>query len=143
TGTSADGLDIVIAEFLPDPTVGSDLVGADPTTLSVRILAEREAAFDPELGSYILRLLQPADIPLSLVSTAATRLRRSAGAAVAELCAEADPRPDLVVAHGQTGRHDISDGRVTSTPPRGQPAFIAERLGVPVLPDVRSRDVAA
>src|SRR5699024_10470325 len=142
TGTSADGLDIVIAEFLPDPTVGSDLVGADPTTLSVRILAEREAAFDPELGSDILRLLEPADIPLSLVSSVDARLGRFA-AAVAELCAEADLRPDLVVSHGQTVRHDISDGRVTSTLQLGQPAFIAERLGVPVLSDVRSRDVAA
>ena len=143
TGTSADGLDIVIAEFLPDPTVGSDLVGADPTTLSVRILAEREAAFDPELGSDILRLLEPADIPLSLVSSVDARLGRFAAAAVAELCAEADLRPDLVVSHGQTVRHDISDGRVTSTLQLGQPAFIAERLGVPVLSDVRSRDVAA
>ena len=143
TGTSANGLDIVIAEFLPDPTVGSDLVGADPTTLSVRILAEREAAFDPELGSDILRLLEPADIPLSLVSSVDARLGRFAAAAVAELCAEADLRPDLVVSHGQTVRHDISDGRVTSTLQLGQPAFIAERLGVPVLSDVRSRDVAA
>ena len=143
TGTSADGLDIVIAEFLPDPTVGSDLVGADPTTLSVRILAEREAAFDPELGSDILRLLEPADIPLSLVSSVDARLGRFAAAAVAELCAEADLKPDLVVSHGQTVRHDISDGRVTSTLQLGQPAFIAERLGVPALSDVRSRDVAA
>src|SRR5699024_8450383 len=63
-----------------DPTVGSDLVGADPTTLSVRILAEREAAFDPELGSDILRLLEPADIPLSLVSSVDARLGRFAAA---------------------------------------------------------------
>src|SRR5699024_3762787 len=143
TGTSADGLDIVIAEFLPDPTVGSDLVGADPTTLSVRILADREAPFDPELGSDILRLLEPADTPLSLVSSVDARLGRFAAAAVAELCTEADLRPDLVVSHGQSVRHDISDGRVRSTLQLGQPAFIAERLGVPVLSDVRSRDVAA
>src|SRR5699024_12549857 len=97
TRTPADGLDIVIAELLPDPTVGADRVGADPTTLSMRILAEREAAFDPELGSDILRLLEHADIPLSLVSSVDARLGRFAAAAVAELCAEADLRPDLVV----------------------------------------------
>ena len=64
TGTSADGLDLVIAEFLPDPTVGSDLVGADPTTLTVRILAERETPFDDQLAADILRLLEPTDLPL-------------------------------------------------------------------------------
>src|SRR5699024_4548490 len=126
-----------------DPTVGSDLVGADPTTLSVRILAEREAPFDPELGSDILRLLEPADIPLSLVSSVDARLGRFAAAAVAELCTEADLRPDLVVSHGQTVRHDISDGRVRSTLQLGQPSFIAARLGVPVPSDVLARDVAA
>lgn len=143
TGTSADGLDLVIAEFLPDPTVGSDLVGADPSTLDVRILAERETPFDEELGADILRLLQPADIPLSLVSSVDARLGRFSAEALSELCAEHDLRPDLVVSHGQTVRHDISDGHVTSTLQLGQPAFIAERLGVPVLSDVRSRDVAA
>ncbi|UVI35571.1 anhydro-N-acetylmuramic acid kinase [Brevibacterium spongiae] len=143
TGTSADGLDLVIAEFLPDPTVGSDLVGADPTTLTVRILAERETPFDEELSADILRLLEPADVPLSLVSSVDARLGRFSAEALSELCSDHDLRPDLVVSHGQTVRHDISDGQVTSTLQLGQPAFIAERLGVPVLSDVRSRDVAA
>ncbi|WP_209323941.1 anhydro-N-acetylmuramic acid kinase [Brevibacterium renqingii] len=143
TGTSADGLDLVIAEFLPDPTVGSDLVGADPTTLNVRILAECETPFDAQLASDILRLLEPSDLPLSLVSSVDARLGRFSADALAELCAEHELMPDLVVSHGQTVRHDISDGSVTATLQLGQPAFIAERLGVPVLSDVRSRDVAA
>ena len=143
TGTSADGLDLVIAEFMPDPTVGSDLVGADPTTLTVRILAERETPFDDQLAADILRLLEPADLPLSLVSSVDGRLGRFCAEALSELCVDHDLSPDLVVSHGQTVRHDITDGQVTSTLQLGQPAFIAERLGVPVLSDVRSRDVAA
>ena len=143
TGTSADGLDLVIAEFMPDPTLGSDLVGADPTTLTVRILAERETPFDDQLAADILRLLEPADLPLSLVSSVDARLGRFCAEVLDELCTAHDLSPDLVVSHGQTVRHDITDGRVTSTLQLGQPAFIAERLGVPVLSDVRSRDVAA
>ncbi|WP_181272705.1 anhydro-N-acetylmuramic acid kinase [Brevibacterium oceani] len=143
TGTSADGLDLVIAEFLPDPTVGSDLVGADPTTLTVRILAERETPFDEELHADILHLLEPADVPLSLVSGVDARLGRFSAEALAELCRDTAVTPDLVVSHGQTVRHDIIDGQVTSTFQLGQPAFIAEALGAPVLSDVRSRDVAA
>jgi anhydro-N-acetylmuramic acid kinase len=143
TGTSADGLDLVIAEFLPDPTVGSDLVGADPTTLTVRILAERESPFDEELHADILRLLEPADVPLSLVSSVDGRLGRFSAEALAELCQDAAVTPDLVVSHGQTVRHDITEGRVTAALQLGQPSFIAEALGTPVLSDVRSRDVAA
>ena len=143
TGTSADGLDLVIAEFMPDPALGSDLVGADPTTLTVRILAERETPFDDQLAADILRLLEPADLPLSLVSSVDARLGRFCAEVLDELCTDHDLSPDLVVSHGQTVRHDITDGRVTSTLQLGQPAFIAERLGVPVLSDVRSRDVAA
>jgi anhydro-N-acetylmuramic acid kinase len=143
TGTSADGLDLVIAEFLPDPTVGSDLVGADPSVLRVRILAERETPFDDELSADILRLLEPADVPLSLVSSVDARLGRFSAEALSELCIDRELQPDLVVSHGQTVRHDISDGQATSTLQLGQPAFIAERLGVPVLSDVRSNDVAA
>ena len=143
TGTSADGLDLVIAEFLPDPTVGSDLVGADPTTLTVRILAERETPFDDQLAADILRLLEPTDLPLSLVSSVDARLGRFCAEALSELCTDHDLSPDLVVSHGQTVRHDITDGQVTSTLQLRQPAFIAERLGAPVLSDVRSRDVAA
>ncbi|MGC2939222.1 anhydro-N-acetylmuramic acid kinase [Brevibacterium sp. FAM 24638] len=143
TGSSADGLDLVIAEFLPDPTVGSDLVGADPSTLGVRILADREVAFDEELHADILRLLEHADIPLSLVSSVDARLGRFSAAALSELCSDHDLTPDLVISHGQTVRHDITDGQVTSTLQLGQPAFIAEALGAPVLSDVRSRDVAA
>ncbi|MFP3395161.1 anhydro-N-acetylmuramic acid kinase [Brevibacterium sp. SIMBA_078] len=149
TGTSADGLDLVVAEFRPDPvsdtepTPSFDLVGADPTTLTVRILAERETPFDDQLSADILRLLEPADLPLSLVSSVDARLGRFCADALSELCTDHDLTPDLVVSHGQTVRHDITDGQVTSTLQLGQPAFIAERLGVPVLSDVRSRDVAA
>jgi anhydro-N-acetylmuramic acid kinase len=149
TGTSADGLDLVVADFRPDPisdtepTPSFDLVGADPTTLTVRILAERETPFDDQLSADILRLLEPADLPLSLVSSVDARLGRFCADALSELCTDHDLTPDLVVSHGQTVRHDITDGRVTSTLQLGQPAFIAERLGVPVLSDVRSRDVAA
>lgn len=149
TGTSADGLDLVIAEFRPDPisdtepTPSFDLVGADPTTLAVRILAERETPFDDRLSADILRLLEPADLPLSLVSSVDARLGLFCADALSELCADHDLTPDLVVSHGQTVRHDITDGQVTSTLQLGQPAFIAERLGAPVISDVRSRDVAA
>lgn len=139
TGTSADGLDLVLADFVLEPDTGP----SDDPTLTVRVLAEREVAFDAELGRDILRLLEPSDVPLSLVSSVDARLGRFSAEALNELCAETGIECDLVVSHGQTVRHDIDDGTVTSTLQLGQPAWIAERLGAPVISDVRARDVAA
>lgn len=136
TGTSADALDVVLAEFVHDSLNSGNELG-------VRILASQEVEFHDELRADILRLLEPGDVPLSLVSSVDARLGRFSAEALQQVCAEVGVEADLVVSHGQTVRHDITDGVVTSTMQIGQPAFIAEATGAPVLSDVRSRDVAA
>lgn len=145
TGTSADALDVVIAEFVHDSnshdTQESQTPGA--TELGVRILASQEVEFDDQLRADILRLLEPADVPLSLVSSVDARLGRFCAQAMRDLCTETGVKAELIVSHGQTVRHDITDGTVTSTLQIGQPAWIAEATGAPVLADVRARDVAA
>src|SRR5690554_1308626 len=50
---------------------------------------------------------------------------------------------DLVASHGQTVFHDVVDGRVEGTLQLGQPAWIAEATGAPVVSDLRVADVAA
>lgn len=132
-GTSADALDVALV----------DLALEVDQTLTMRLLAAREVAFDEALALDILRLLEPRDVPLALVSSVDGRFGRACADAVAQVSAEAGVTCDLVVMHGQTVRHDITDGVVTSTLQIGQPAWVAERTGVPVLSDVRSRDVAA
>jgi anhydro-N-acetylmuramic acid kinase len=67
---------------------------------------------------------------------AARRLLQSVGVAPGELAA--------VGSHGQTVWHEPPDaGRAGATLQLGEPAVIAERLGVPVISDFRARDVAA
>ena len=131
TGTSADGLDLVIVEF----ALSGD-------TLEARVLAEREVPFDHDLRADILRLLEPDDVPLSLVSSVDARLGQHSADSLRDLIADAGVRCDLVVSHGQTVRHDVQDGAALSTLQLGQPAWIAERAGAPVLSDVRARDIA-
>ncbi|MDN5586705.1 MAG: anhydro-N-acetylmuramic acid kinase [Brevibacterium sp.] len=147
TGTSADALDVVLAEFVLDsPRVDAGQSSHSPrgdAGLGARILASREVEFDHRLRADILRLLEPADVPLSLVSSVDARLGRFSAEALQQVCTEVGVEADLVVSHGQTVRHDITDGRVTSTLQIGQPAWIAEATGAPVLSDVRARDVAA
>lgn len=141
TGTSADALDVALVEFrTEEPSLGEQASGP---TLSMRLLAFREAPLEEELALDILRLLEPDDVPLQLVSSVDARLGQFAADAVEVLCREIGTSCDLVVSHGQTILHDVVDGSVTSTLQLGQPAWIAEATGAPVLSDVRSRDVAA
>lgn len=64
----------------------------------------------------------------------------AAAGGIAELCAG---RADLVVSHGQTMYHWVDgNGRALGTLQLGQPTWIAERTTVPVVSDLRSRDVS-
>ena len=64
------------------------------------------------------------------------------GQASAELAAELLPA-DLVVSHGQTVHHWVQDGAAKGTLQLGQPAWIVQATGLPVVSDVRPRDIAA
>lgn len=64
------------------------------------------------------------------------------GQASAELAAELLPA-DLVVSHGQTVHHWVRDGEAKGTLQLGQPAWIVQATGLPVVSDVRPRDIAA
>lgn len=140
-GTSADALDVALVEFTFPP--GAEAGSQEAPELTMRLIASRETPFSPDLHADILRLLEPKDVPLSLLNSVDSRFGQACAEAVATLCAEAEVDCDLVVSHGQTVHHDVVEGTVTSTLQLGQPAWIAERLGRPVLSDVRARDVAA
>jgi len=47
------------------------------------------------------------------------------------------------VSPGQTVHHEVVGGRCQATLQLGQPAWVAERTGVPVVSDLRASDVAA
>ncbi|MDZ5077995.1 anhydro-N-acetylmuramic acid kinase [Nesterenkonia sp. HG001] len=137
SGTSADALDAALVE------ITDDVDG----TLHLDLLAAHEVPFPDALTADIHRLLTPGEVPLELVSSVDRELGlHSAGAGAALLEASPDRtgrRCELVVTHGQTIRHEVVDGQVLSTLQIGQPAWIAERTGLPVLSDIRARDVAA
>lgn len=132
TGTSADALDVAVADLDAD---GDELVAT--------LVAHREVEFEPALGRDLLRLLEPEPVPLPLLADVDARLGRFSAEAVSSVLAETGGDFDLVVSHGQTVQHLLDGGRVVSTLQIGQPAWIAEHVGVPVLSDVRANDVAA
>ncbi|MEJ8280720.1 anhydro-N-acetylmuramic acid kinase [Pseudonocardia spirodelae] len=132
SGTSVDGIDVAAAELTLD---GPEVV--------LRTLGHTEVAFEPGLRAAVLDALPPAPTTLEAVARIDTGLGRAFADAARTGVELAGGRADLVASHGQTLFHWVEDGRVHGTLQLGQPAWIAEATGLPVVSDLRARDVAA
>ncbi|RPE38341.1 anhydro-N-acetylmuramic acid kinase [Streptomyces sp. Ag109_O5-1] len=133
SGTSHDAVDAAAAELR--------LAG---DTLLLKPLGMVSTPYDEELRESLATALPPAAVPLARVCLLDNRIGQAfASAAVRadrELCGR---RAELVASHGQTVYHWAERGRVYGTLQLGQPAWIAEATGLPVVADFRPRDVAA
>lgn len=133
SGTSHDGIDAAAADL--------HMAG---DTLVLRPLGMVTEHYDPALRAELAAALPPAPTTLHQVCRLDTgigqALARAARRADAELC---EGRADLVVSHGQTVYHWTEEGRVRGTLQIGEPAWIAEESGLPVVSGLRTRDVAA
>ncbi|RCV50264.1 anhydro-N-acetylmuramic acid kinase [Marinitenerispora sediminis] len=134
SGTSVDGIDVAVADLR-----------LDGDTIHLTPLGHREAGYPTDLRADVLAALPPAQVTMAEVCRLDTRIGQAfadaARLAQAELCPGG--RADLVVSHGQTVYHWVEDGAVRGTLQLGQPAWIAETTGLPVVSDPRARDVAA
>ncbi|MFC8796190.1 anhydro-N-acetylmuramic acid kinase [Promicromonospora sp. NPDC057138] len=133
SGTSHDAVDAAACELR--------LIG---DTLKLTPLGHLSVPYPQALRSELVAALPPASATLETVCRLDTGIGQIfadvAARAVAELCAG---RADLVVSHGQTVFHWASDGVVRGTLQIGEPAWIAEATGLPVVSGLRTRDVAA
>ncbi|MFJ3304189.1 anhydro-N-acetylmuramic acid kinase [Streptomyces sp. NPDC086549] len=133
SGTSYDAVDAAAAELRLD---GDALV--------LKPLGTVSEPYDGALRELLAAALPPAAVPLAQVCRLDTRIGQAFAAAAVradrELC---DGRAELVASHGQTVYHWADGGRVHGTLQLGQPAWIAEATGLPVVADFRPRDVAA
>jgi anhydro-N-acetylmuramic acid kinase len=127
SGTSHDGIDAAVVDFALDGDV-----------LHGHVTAATSTPYDPALRARIRAALPPAATTLAEVCALDTLI----GQAFAEAAAAAPPA-DAVCSHGQTVYHWVDGTRALGTLQVGQPAWIAERLGVPVVSDVRIRDITA
>lgn len=145
SGTSLDGIDGVLAE-LQGPA----------HAFHGRVLAHAHAAFDPGLRAELLALNKTGSADELHRAAVAARLLAGAYAAVvrtlqAAAGAEAgaddgDPASVAIRAigcHGQTIRHRPGRADGGYTLQLNAPAELAERTGLDVVADFRSRDVAA
>ena len=133
SGTSFDAIEAAAADFA--------LRGEE---LHCTLLGAESRPYSDDLRERIASVLPPAGTTLE----EACRLDTLIGQAFAEVAAAvADSvchsRADLVCSHGQTVYHWVEGRRVHGTLQLGQPAWIVERTGLPVVSDVRARDIAA
>lgn len=131
SGTSHDGIDTAVVEFALD---GAQLRG--------RVLHRDETPYDPALRARLIAALPPARTTFEEVCELDTLIGQAFADAAAR-AADAVGGVDAVCSHGQTVYHWVDGGRARGTLQIGQPAWIAERTGAPVVSDVRIRDIAA
>lgn len=131
SGTSHDGIDVAVVEFADRDGVLSGAVLHDATT-----------PYDPALRERLIAALPPAQTTLAEVAELDTLIGQ-AFAEAARVASDAVGGVDAVCSHGQTVYHWVDGGHALGTLQIGQPAWIAESLGTPVVSDVRIRDITA
>jgi anhydro-N-acetylmuramic acid kinase len=131
SGTSHDGIDVAAVDFTHEDGV-----------LRGRVEFTGSAAYPPQLRERLVRALPPAPLTFAQACALDTLIGQAFAGAAAWAVERAGP-VDLVCSHGQTVYHWVEGRDVLGTLQIGQPAWIAERLGVPVVADVRIRDIAA
>ena len=132
SGTSADGIDAVLAE-----------IAGSGRQLRARVLAHLHRPFSPAMRQRILHLCLHGTVAgiceLNFVlgehfARAALAVIRQAKRQPGDICA--------IGSHGQTIHH-LPNARTPSTLQIGEPAVIAERTGITTVADFRVRDLAA
>ncbi len=132
SGTSADGLDVAVVD-----------IGLEGAVITMEILRTGTLPWPDGLREAVLQVLPPASTTVGAIC----QLDQLVGLAVADAVQRTvevlDRPPHLVVSPGQTVFHDVRDGSCFGTLQLGQPSWIAERTGLPVVSDLRSSDVSA
>ena len=152
SGTSADGIDVAVVEIsraeegsLVEER-GFETAAAlppRPADVTMRVLHADTLDWAPDLRARALAATAGEPLTAGAFCELDTRLGQAFADAAAAGSRTAGVVPDLVVSHGQTIFHWVDGGRARGTLQLGEPAWIAEAVGAPVLSDLRAADIAA
>ena len=135
SGTSADGIDVALAEITGTAPGAIALDQRAFVTLPWPA-ADRALIFDLFSNRGSPQDVCRANFALGMrFACAVEEAARAAGVALDAI--------DLIGSHGQTIWHDADGERITSTLQIGEPAVIAEQTGITTVADFRVADVAA
>lgn len=130
SGTSADGIDVAVVDI---------------SARRLDVVAFETVAFAPATRREIFRLFSPRTGSVDLICRMNFVLGEAFANAVIQTCRKSRVplnSLDLIGSHGQTIYH-LPARRGGSTLQIGESCVIAERTGVPVVADFRTRDIAA
>lgn len=139
SGTSADGIDVALVRILP--AASSDFP-------RLRLLAHIAIPYSAAVRNRVLRVMNAPSESVAELSRLHWRLGHLYADAV-ERALKKHPVPlDLIGSHGQTIYHQAIaqrylGGTVACTWQIGEASVLADRLGVPVVSDFRTADLAA
>ncbi|MDK1471989.1 anhydro-N-acetylmuramic acid kinase [Streptomyces sp. 549] len=139
SGTSHDAVDTALAElsFTTSPA------GTPGDTLLLRPMGLLSTPFPEQLRQELVSSLPPAATTMEQVCRLDTELGRLFGRAAHRALTElAHGYADLVVSHGQTCFHRVEGRRTLGTLQLGAAGYVAQATGLPVVSDLRTRDVA-
>ena len=131
SGTSLDAIDVAAARF-----------AWEGETVAMTPLGQLELPWPAATQRRLRAALPPAGTTMAEVCALDVLVGEAFADAAARGVALAG-NADLVCSHGQNVFHWTEAGRARGTLQLGQPAVIAERTGLPVVSDLRARDVAA
>jgi len=133
SGTSYDGIDCSVGELKID----GDLISLHPILTFTQ-------PYPSEVYALIDSTMPPAATGFKEVCQLDTLIGEAFADVASAAILKTGLKPDLIVSHGQTMYHWISeDGEALGTLQIGDASRIAERTGVATLSQLRSRDVAA
>ncbi|MDT7658167.1 MAG: anhydro-N-acetylmuramic acid kinase [Pseudonocardiales bacterium] len=132
SGTSMDGLDVAVAEI----EIAGGVVRLTP-------LGAHTTPWSPRLRDRLLAVLPPGRTTVDEVCALDTLVGQAAAAAADAALGDLGRPGDLVSWLGQTVYHWVREGEALGSLQLGQPAWITERTGLPVVSDLRGTDIGA
>ncbi|MGJ4845783.1 anhydro-N-acetylmuramic acid kinase [Leifsonia sp. Le1] len=136
SGTSADGIDVAVAEV-------DALDDSDAPVVALRPLLARTVPWSAALHARLLAAVAGESMTPAEFCELDTLAGQEFAAVAARAAADLPGGVDLAVSHGQTLYHWVADGHARGTLQIGEASWIAEALDRPVLSNVRSADIAA
>lgn len=140
SGTSADGVDVVICRVTAARAVGS--------SPKIRLIGHAGFAYPKAVRAAVMRAMNAEAIPAADMARLNWRLGEVYADAIEDAAKRFGATLDLIACHGQTIYHQGAAATFAGKPTRatwqtGEASVMVERLRVPVVSDFRPADMAA
>jgi anhydro-N-acetylmuramic acid kinase len=146
SGTSADGINVALVRIADSRP--STVLGKEHGRHSIQLIGQSEYRYPPKVRAAVLEAMNASRASVADLARLGSLLGLLYADAVLATQKRFRTKVDLVGCHGQTLYHQAIPQRflgkqITTTWQTGEAAWIAARVGVPVVSDFRPADMAA